>query len=366
MGEIKEMKRVMFSTLCLMFSAAFVFAQTPQTIQPGFTVERELTETDKHNYEVNLTKGQMLNFTVEQRGIDVWLRIFTADGKFVDRVDSPNGREGDEPLKMVSLTGGRYRIEVSRFWDDALGKEGKYLVKPVEIRPATKAEIKTARLKDELLKIVAEDNRSGSYPDALRRFYLDKALLTNSYGGVASAAEWIEATANNPFKPPAGFSAESEFSGVRLEDFGDVLVMSVRRDLHVKNSKTDEDYTTVQQISYVFKRANSEWRVINVQKTFTEPDRKLVKFDAGQLDALVGVYEGGKVSETLTVTREGNTLFGSLGAAGEKFELFAESDKIFFGGGIGVAFVREAGGTVTQAVIYSLPEARMTIQPKVK
>ena len=78
------MKRVIFSTLCLMFSAAFVSAQTPQTIQPGFTVERELAETDKHNYEVNLTKGQMLNFTVEQRGIDVWLRIFTADGKFVD------------------------------------------------------------------------------------------------------------------------------------------------------------------------------------------------------------------------------------------------------------------------------------------
>ncbi len=82
-----------------------------------------------------------------------------------------------------------------------------------------------ARLKDELMKIVAEDNRSGSYPDALRRFFPDKALLTNSYGLVASAAEWIDATANNPFKPPAGFSAESEFSGGRLEDFADLLVM---------------------------------------------------------------------------------------------------------------------------------------------
>ncbi len=361
-----KMKQLIFSILWLMFSAAFVFGQTPQTIQAGFTVERELGGTDKHIYEVNLTKGQLLNFTVEQRGIDVWLRILTADGKFVDRVDSPSGREDDEPFRMVSLNGGRYRIEVSRFWDDALGREGKYLVKPVEIRPATKAEIKTARLTDELLKIIAEDNRSGSNPDALRRFYLDKALLTNSYGLVASAAEWIDATANNPFKSPAGFSAESEFSGVRLEDFGDVLVMSVRRDLHIKNPQADEDYTTAQQIGYVFKRTSGAWRIINVQRTFTDPDRKLVKFDVGQLDALVGVYEGGKASETLTAMHEGNTLFGKLGTAGEKFELFAESGKIFFGGIISIAFVRDAGGRVTQAVVYSLPEARLTIQPKVK
>ncbi len=360
------MKRLTFSILWIIFAAAFVFGQTSQTIQQGFTVERELGETDKHNYEVNLTKGELLNFVVEQRGVDVVLRIYTADGKFIDRVDSPNGREGDEPFKMVSLVGGRYRIEVSRLWTDTTQTTGKYLVKPVEIRPATKSEIKAAQLKDDLLKIIAEDNRSGSYPDALRRFYLEKALLTNSYGFVANAAEWIELTANNPVKPPAGFSADAEYSGVRLEDFGDVLVMSVRRDLHVKNPQADEDYTTAVQIGYVFKRTNGAWRIINVQKTFTDTERKIVKFDAGQLDALVGVYQGGKASETLTVTREGNTLFGKLGTAGEKFEMFAESDKIFFGGIISIAFVRDAGGTVTQAVIYSLPQARMTIQLKIK
>ncbi len=85
-------------------SAAFVFAQTPQTIQTGFTVEPEINETDKHNYEVNLTKGQILNFVVEQRGVDVMLQIYTADGKFYDRVNSPNEQEGTSLLKWCRST----------------------------------------------------------------------------------------------------------------------------------------------------------------------------------------------------------------------------------------------------------------------
>ena len=36
------MKRLIFSILCLSFPAAFVFGQTPPSIQAEFTVEREL------------------------------------------------------------------------------------------------------------------------------------------------------------------------------------------------------------------------------------------------------------------------------------------------------------------------------------
>ena len=87
------------------------FGQTPP-IQAELTFDGELGETDKHNSKVNLTKGQILNFLVEKRGVDVVLRIYTANGKFHDRVDSPNVREGDQPFKMVSLNGGRYRAFV--------------------------------------------------------------------------------------------------------------------------------------------------------------------------------------------------------------------------------------------------------------
>ncbi len=48
------MKRLIFLIMCLMFSAIFVFAQTPQTIQAGFTVESELGETNKRLSKTNL------------------------------------------------------------------------------------------------------------------------------------------------------------------------------------------------------------------------------------------------------------------------------------------------------------------------
>lgn len=361
------MKQLIFSILWIIFATAFVFGQTSQTIQQGFTVERELGETDKHNYEVNLTKGELLNFIVEQRGVDVVLRIYTADGKFIDRVDSPNEREGDEPFKMVSPGGGRYRIEVSRLWEDRLRTTGKYLIKPVEIRKATEAEIKAARLREELLKIVAEDNRFDSYPDALKRYFMERALITNPFGFTFNAAELMELTTKNPSKLPDGASFEMELSEARIEDFGDVAAMSVSRYRRLKNPKANLDQTTNQRIGYVFKRVKGEWRIINVQHIFVQGERKLVKLDTKQLDALVGVYDGGgNPSETLTITREGGELYGNFPEQ-DKFRLFPDTENTFVGGLISIAFIRDASGTVTQAVLhYSMPDDRMMIQPKVK
>jgi hypothetical protein len=361
------MKRPIFLIMCLVFTTIFVSAQTLPTIQTGFTVERELGEADKHIYEVNLTKGQMLNFTVEQRGIDVVLRIYTADGKLYDRVDSPNEREGDEPFKMVSLPGGRYRIEVSRLWEDTVRATGKYYVKTVEIREATGAELKAARLKDELLKIVAEENRFGSYPDVGKRYFMERALVTNSFGFTSDAAELIDFTTKNPPKLPAGASSEDEFSAARLEEFGDVVVLSVNRDRHFKNPKANIDQRLSQRSGYVFKRVKGEWRIINVQRTLVARERQPVKLDTKQLDALVGVYDdGGNPSETLTITREGGELFGNFPDQ-DKFRLFPDTESTFVGGSIGIAFVRNRNGAVTHAVVhYSMPDDRMTIQPKVK
>lgn len=144
-------------------------------------------------------------------------------------------------------------------------------------------------------------------------------------------------------------------------------MLNLRRDTHVKNPLADKDYRTIHQISYVFKRANGEWRIINVQKTFIAREFRPIKTETGKLDALVGVYQGGKASETLTVSREDNTLFAKLGTTGEKFELIAESENTFYGGLIGIAFIRDASGAVTQAVVYySMPDERMTIQMKIK
>lgn len=115
-----------------------------------------------------------------------------------------------------------------------------------------------------------------------------------------------------------------------------------------------------------FKRVSGGWRIINVQRTYAERQRKLVKLDAKQLDALIGVYEGGKPYETLTIIREGNELYGKFPEE-EKFELLPDTENTFYAGFISIAFIRAASGAVIQAVVhYSMPENRMAIQPKVK
>lgn len=360
------MKRFIFLNLCLMFFAMFAFAQTPQTIRTGFTVERKLGGADKHIYEVNLTKGQLLNFIVEQRGVDVVLRIDSADGKLYDRVDSPNGRAGDEPFRMVSLTGGRFRVEVNPY--SQAEPTGKYFVKMVEIRPATGAELKTTRLREELLKIVAEDVGSINQPDTYKRFYAERAFFTSPLGYLSGTAALITDATNNPFKPTEGFSFKAELSEARMEDFGDFVLMSVRSAAHFVNPPTNTDRTTVQRIGYVFKRANGGWRIANVQRTYIERESRRVKLDTARLDALVGVYENSNPTLTLTVLREGSWLFGKFPSSENKFELIPESENTFIAveGALSIVFVSDANGVITQAVVhYSYPENRMTIQKKI-
>ena len=357
------MKSLFFTILCCLFSAALVHAQTPQVIQSGFTVERELGKAEKHIYEVNLQKGQQLNFVVEQRGIDLVLQVYAADGKFYDRLDSPNGREGDEPFQMITLSGGRFRIEITPLREN--DPPGKYFIKPVKIRNATEAELKAARLNEELLKIVAEDIRFDD-PQTLKRLYLNKALLTNPIGHVFTLTELTEIMAKYPFKPPEGYSFTVELSEAKMEEFGDLAVVSVRLSGHLKIPPENIDRTTVQRVGYVFKRIGSDWRIINVQRTYIERERKPIKLDAKQLEPLVGVYEGNKPAQTITVTREGNVLYVKF-PEGDKAELTPESESTFYIEALSIAFIRDASGAVAQAVLhYSLPEDRIVIQPKVK
>ena len=70
-----------------------------------------------------------------------------------------------------------------------------------------------------------------------------------------------------------------------LEDFGDVVVLSVNRDRHLKNPNANIDQRSSQRSSYVFKRVKGEWHVINVQRTFASRERQPIKLDLKQLDA---------------------------------------------------------------------------------
>src|SRR6185436_14930895 len=68
----------------------------------GVQVDRELKAGETHSYVVKLSSGQYLHVVVEQRGIDVVVRLFGPGGQKLTEVNSPNETQGAEPLSFVA------------------------------------------------------------------------------------------------------------------------------------------------------------------------------------------------------------------------------------------------------------------------
>lgn len=102
-----------------------------QPLDQNQPIERELKANETHAYKINLEAGGFLNAAVNQRGIDVVVRVFAPDGGKIADIDSPNGTQGDEPIALEAKTTGTYRIEVSPV--DPAPQPGRYEIRINEI-----------------------------------------------------------------------------------------------------------------------------------------------------------------------------------------------------------------------------------------
>lgn len=104
-------------------------------LELGKGIERELQGGAVHVYGIMLAAGQFLHVVVDQRGIDVVVKLFGPDGKQLTEVDSPNGAQGPESIPRVADMPGRYRLEVRSLEESAAA--GRYEVRIQELRTAT-------------------------------------------------------------------------------------------------------------------------------------------------------------------------------------------------------------------------------------
>ena len=128
---------------CLLLLSASVTAATLQTnvhsITVGQPVVREVRGGDEHAYQVTLTAGQYARVILEQKGIDVVLALFGADGKPVLEVDNNlSGTSGLEVVSLVAEVSGTYRFNVRAFEKDAAA--GRYELRIEDLRIATEAD----------------------------------------------------------------------------------------------------------------------------------------------------------------------------------------------------------------------------------
>lgn len=105
-------------------------------LEAGKPFERELKTGETHVYKVTLEAGQFLDAAVNQRGVDVVVRVYAPDGSRLAEVDSPNGTQGDEPVALEAKTAGTYRVEVSPLAQGAGARAGRYEIRVEEILSA--------------------------------------------------------------------------------------------------------------------------------------------------------------------------------------------------------------------------------------
>jgi hypothetical protein len=117
-------------------------AQTvTETLQTGTNIEKSLAAGQAHSYMINLEQDQFLQLAVEQRGIDVVVRVFLPNGNLLREFDSPTGSQGTEYAEVISEVAGVYRVEIAPLNGGEPGASGKYEIKIVEWRKATDEEL---------------------------------------------------------------------------------------------------------------------------------------------------------------------------------------------------------------------------------
>jgi CHAT domain-containing protein/tetratricopeptide (TPR) repeat protein len=136
-------------------------AQESVSLEPGKTVERELSGGQSHSYKITTTSGQYLKIVVEQLGIDVAVALFAPDGKKISEADSEHLIEGSETVSVIAEGPGAYLIEARS--SEKTAKAGRYQIKVKELRAAT-AEDKY-RVDGEVIFREAEQLRKGSLED---------------------------------------------------------------------------------------------------------------------------------------------------------------------------------------------------------
>ena len=119
-------------------------AQGPGALQLGTPIELTLGPGQVHEFTVKAEENSFVQVVVNQRGIDVIVKVFSPNNKSLGEFDSPNGNEGPENVSFVAVAAGSYRISVGPL-DPTATPEGRYEIKLLELRQATDQELKTGK-----------------------------------------------------------------------------------------------------------------------------------------------------------------------------------------------------------------------------
>jgi tetratricopeptide (TPR) repeat protein len=157
-------------------------------LERGKPVEQELRGGDAHTYKIRLALGQCLHLIVDQRGIDVVVRIVGPDGALRGVYDSPTGAQGPESIWLLAEVSGDYQLEVRSFEKTAAGR---YEARIEELRistPQDKSRVAAQQAYAEGLQL-SDPSKPDSLHRALEKYETALTLwrTADDHAGEASA-----------------------------------------------------------------------------------------------------------------------------------------------------------------------------------
>ena len=143
------MSKLRVLLLPLVVCCALITVQAQTTLQVGTPIERTLGPGQSHDFAVSAEENNFIELVVEQRGIDVSVKVSSPDGKSLGEYDTPNGADGPENVSFVATTAGTYRITVSPL-SSADQTTARFEIKLIEVRQATDQELKASKNLEEV------------------------------------------------------------------------------------------------------------------------------------------------------------------------------------------------------------------------
>ena len=90
--------------LCLLSDGLAQPQRAAESLQSGLPISRTIGRSQSQRFNLMLDQNQFAQVVVDQRGIDVIVRVFSPDGKTLGEFDSPNGANGPENVSVVAVT----------------------------------------------------------------------------------------------------------------------------------------------------------------------------------------------------------------------------------------------------------------------
>jgi CHAT domain-containing protein len=316
----------------------------------GESLRREMKGGETHGFQVSLVSGQYLHAVVEQKGIDVFLKVSGPDGNLLLEMDSPNGLQGPESVALLAQASGDYELEVRA--DKSL-PPGAYEIRVEGIGEPTGADMNRVAATRALLegrRLFSEGSKESrtqaleKYKESLEQW----ELAGDAHGKAYTLCDMAAAAGalNETEKSIEFFDRALALLKDARDDAGQAYILNEKGAVYREAGQPDKALEVYAEAIALRSRAEDSWgqaQVINniglIHARTGNHHKALDNYNRAQL-----LWQ--KVGDRYMEARTRNNIYGSLTELGELTQALGSLEQL-------LAFCREVGNPGLEAYVHN-------------